>query len=342
MPKTSSYLATVSLAPLIFGHYATVLQTVAKEDFANPHLQKIQSNLKEAVSAISALDLIINRTSVKSFGLFYYLLNMLLLWDFDCAIRLSNWKERYGNKCEFWLKRLGELESLLSLAVLGNTCSEACLPEVTTNTRQIKAQQLGHPLLPNQTRICNDFEQQEQLLLISGSNMSGKTTFLRTVGINLTLARSGGYVCAQSLQCASFQLISSMRIRDDLSEGISTFYAELRQIARIVSAAKSEGDLFFLIDEIFRGTNSEDRLAGATAVIGELSRRRAMGMVTTHDLSLCDLETSLSNLRNYSFAENYSGDSMFFDYRLRIGKSTSTNAQFLMRQVGIELDLQEK
>ena len=336
MPKTSPYLATVNLAPLIFGHYATALNTVAQEKFTDKHLQAIQNDLQEAIGAIHELDLIVNRISVKNFGIFYYLLNIMLFWDFDCAIKLSNWKARYGKRCEFWLLQLGELESLLSLSVLGNTCNTACLPEVDPTIRGVKARLLGHPLLSNKTRVCNDFEQQEQLLLVSGSNMSGKTTFLRTVGLNLLLARTGGYACAESLACGSFQLISSMRVRDDLSEGYSSFYAELRRIARIVAAAKTEGDLFFLIDEIFRGTNSEDRLAGATAVIQELSHQQALGLVTTHDLSLCDLAKSLNNLCNYSFAEHYQGEQMLFDYRLRRGKSTSTNAQFLMRQVGIK------
>ena len=340
--KQNRYLSGVSGVPTVFSRYADLIALTVQTEFDAPLLRELRQSVAEASKAVRALDSIVSKTQVKGNALLYFILNVLLLWDYRCAIRLSRWKKRYAAQCETWFLRLGEMESLMSLAGLPNVCETTCMPAVVEGSARIKALQIGHPLLKNSLRVGNDFSMTDlpEIDIISGSNMSGKTTFLRTVGINLALLRAGGAVCARELRSGLFSPVTSMRIADDLSEGVSTFYYELRRVAKIIELARKERDggsaqLYFLIDEIFRGTNSEDRLSGANAVLRELEACGAGGMITTHDLALCDLAQTENAMCNYSFCESYEGEEMHFDYQLRTGKSTSTNARFLMRQIGI-------
>ncbi len=169
--------------------------------------------------------------------------------------------------------------------------------------------------------------------------MSGKSTLLRTIGINLVLAYAGAPVCAQRFGCPILRIYTCMRVSDNLGESISSFYAELLRIKLIVSASKTEGKIFFLLDEIFKGTNSQDRHAGAKVLIRQLSKVGAMGLVSTHDLELGDLEReSDRRIRNYHFREYYKNDEIHFDYKLRPGISTTRNAMYLIKMAGIEVD----
>jgi DNA mismatch repair ATPase MutS len=199
----------------------------------------------------------------------------------------------------------------------------------------MEAQELGHPLIPNDMRVNNDTACKNNIFIISGSNMSGKTTFLRTVGINLVLAHAGSFVCAKQMSFYVTQIMTSMRIVDDLNEGISTFYAEIKRIKGIIELAGKELGMFFLIDEIFRGTNSVDRLNGAKTVLSKLDKIGALGIITTHDLDLCEMVNSYSRIKNFSFSEDYRNNQIYFDYKLKVGKSTTTNAKYLMEMVGI-------
>ena len=165
--------------------------------------------------------------------------------------------------------------------------------------------------------------------------MSGKTTYLRTVGINIVLARAGGPVCAKEMVFSDLHIITSMRIADDLNEGVSTFYAELKRIKKILDAAKCNHSTMFLIDEIFRGTNSIDRLEGAKTILTKLNQLNAIGMVTTHDLELCDLQLRISRIQNYSFSEYYENKKICFNYKMQPGKAKTTNAKYLMELIGI-------
>ena len=166
--------------------------------------------------------------------------------------------------------------------------------------------------------------------------MSGKTTFLRTLGINLVLAYSGGPVYANKMSCPVLDIFTSMRVTDDLEKGISTFYAELLRIKEIINGAKENKNMIFFIDEIFKGTNSVDRILGAKNVIANLNKLGVIGVITTHDLELCALD-KYSRIKNYNFSEQYKDNKIHFDYKIRLGKSTSTNAKYLMKLVGIEI-----
>ncbi|HWJ02256.1 MAG TPA: DNA mismatch repair protein, partial [Verrucomicrobiae bacterium] len=176
-------------------------------------------------------------------------------------------------------------------------------------------------------------------ILITGSNMSGKSTLLRTAGLNLVLAYTGAPVCAENFRCSVMRVYTCMRVTDNIEQSISSFYAELLRIKTIVQAARERGQVFFLLDEIFKGTNSQDRHTGAKILIKQLSKQGAMGMVSTHDLELSELEKeSKGQIRNYHFREYYENDQIRFDYLLRSGPSTTRNALYLIKLAGIELE----
>jgi len=368
MVKINGYLHVLSSLPYKLYAYDDVIELILNKeqvDFSSEKLIDIQNKLQNAAEEIKALGKITSRVHIKANPIVYFLANILLLWDYQCAFSLQKWKEKNAESSESWFLAIGELESLLSLSHLPNICTEACLPTFIEKGRVMRSSQLGHPLLPNESRVCNDFNFNDNIVILSGSNMSGKTTFLRTVGMNMILARAGGFVCAHEMECSLLNVITSMRITDDLNEGVSTFYAELKQVKRIIDSAQKNPKILFLIDEIFRGTNSVDRLLGAKAVINKLSSLDSVGLISTHDLELCQLEnkkndglsvnsegeseplnmTTLLNdkrkatlIKNSHFSEYYEDNKIIFDYQLKTGMSTTSNARFLMEMVGIHTD----
>lgn len=338
LPATYRYIQSVNRLPFKLSAYGEVLDLLDATKFTAHELQQIQSNLTtsdtSAAQAIKELVKITDKVSVRSNPIVYFILNVLLLWDYECAFMFEDWKTKYAPHCEKWFLSLGELECLLCFATMKNVCVQTCFPYIS-DARGVEAKDLGHPMIPNTVRVTNPLNLNNNIVIISGSNMSGKTTYLRTVGINIVLARAGGPVCAKEMMCSDLHVISSMRIADDLNEGISTFYAELKRIKRILDAAECDHNTLFLIDEIFRGTNSVDRLSGAKTVITKLNQLKAIGMVTTHDLELCDLQQTVPHVQNYSFSEYYENRKICFDYKIRPGKSRTTNAKYLMELIGI-------
>ena len=336
--RAMGYIGLMSRLPYKLGKYTAAINTITAKNFTSKKLKDLQSRLNETSEAIIAIEKISNRIDVKHNAIIYFAMNAFLLWDCHCAFLLEGWKRKYSAQAGMWFEAVAEFESLMCFSHLPNICNNACLPEVlefSQNGKGISAAGMGHPLLPNKSRVNNDLRFDNDILIISGSNMSGKTTFMRTVGINLILARAGSYVCAEQMSCAPFDLMTSMRISDDLNEGISTFYAELKRIKGIIDAVRGNSNMLFLIDEIFKGTNSVDRLAGAEAVISQLEGMRAVGMISTHDLELCKLAEVSGRIKNFSFSEHYKDGRIYFDYKLKPGQSKTTNAKFLMEMVGI-------
>lgn len=338
MLSTNKYLTGMQRIPFKMAAYAEVLGFVGNSSFTAKRLQQIQENLSfsdvSARQAMKELARIADKISVRSNGIVYFILNVLLLWDYGCAFQLEAWKKKYAPHCESWFLALGELESLSCFATLNKVCDHICFPQISGQCGA-KAVEMGHPLIPNSVRVTNPLHIQNNILVISGSNMSGKTTYLRTVGINLVLAQTGSAVCAKEMSFSCLQIVTSMRVEDNLNEGVSTFYAELRRIKRILDAAKNDHNTLFLIDEIFRGTNSVDRLSGAQTVIRKLNQLGVSGMITTHDLELCDLAQTIPDIQNHSFSEYYANGQICFDYKMRHGKSQTTNAKYLMEMIGI-------
>jgi DNA mismatch repair ATPase MutS len=204
------------------------------------------------------------------------------------------------------------------------------------------AHTLGHPLLKPETKVCNDFalDEHRRIVILTGSNMSGKSTLLRTVGVNLCLAFAGAPVNANSLQISLFRVFTCIKVSDSVQDGLSYFYAEVKRLKALLEATEQEDHLpvLFLIDEIFRGTNSRERLIGSRSYIRALSSRRAVGLVATHDLELVNLEREIPGVANFHFREEVRDGRMVFDYLLRPGPCPTTNALQIMRLEGLPLD----
>lgn len=314
--------------------YNLILQEIASRKFSSVLLTDIQSCLSEAMEGIRQLTSISSHMKYMANPIAGFLLNAVLLWDYKNAFDFQKWKQRYGGKAKEWFTAAGEFESFLSFAGLARTCDTVCLPVISEKDTKISAVQIGHPLLANRERVCNDFEMPHSIIIISGSNMSGKSTFMRTAGINLVLARAGSYVCAEYMCCPVLRIVTSMRIADRTTEGISTFYSELLRIRKMIDCAAEYKNVLFLIDEIFRGTNSVDRQKGAEGVLKRLHELGACGMITTHDLEICNLADE-TEIINYSFYEEYEGDEMYFDYQIKKGVLKTRNAEFLLKKIGI-------
>lgn len=329
-----NYLGYTRTAAGKMAPYCEIVRAWGDRSFHSERLCMIQAHLAEASEGIRQLSVISSHMKYTVHPVSRFILDGFLLWSFKNAFDFQEWKLQYGEQVRQWFMLLGETESLMSFSGLAWNCSTVCLPQISGSGRRIAAQKIGHPLLGNEERVCNDFRMEDSIVMISGSNMSGKSTFMRTVGINVVLAGAGSYVCAEWMSCPRMRILTSMRIADRTTEGISSFYAELLRIRKIIDAAAESDRLLFFIDEIFRGTNSADRIKGAEGVIEKLHGLNACGIITTHDLEICRLGDK-KGIVNYSFYEEYRGDEMYFDYQIKEGISKTTNAEFLLRKVGI-------
>lgn len=271
------------------------------------------------------------------------LLNAVVPWDLFFAYRLALCKVDLRTQLPDWMDRWFELEALSSLATYADLNADSVvMPKLETAVSvQFNAQQLGHPLIKAADRVCNDFQvnQAGSVMIITGSNMAGKSSFLRTVGINLVLAYAGGVVVAHSFSTSFFRLFASIRVQDSLTDGYSFFYAEVRRLAQLLDAlqAEEERPLYFLIDEIFRGTNNRERLLGSQAYIAEVAQGQGVGIVATHDLELVHLADERSTIRNYHFRDGVENGRMVFDYKLHQGPCPTTNALKIMRLAGLPI-----
>ena len=323
--------------------YYKMLKRLEKRNFKSILINKIKDNIRnkaksEGYRQVDKLSSIVDTMSNRR-NLFYIVFNTLTLWDFQSMIALERWKQESGHFLKDWFDTVGRMEALASLAVIGFDNPDWATPTICDGTETVlEAKGLGHPLI-TLNRVHNDLtvDGKVKVILVTGSNMSGKSTFLRTAGINLVLAYAGSPVCARSFEASIMEICTCMRIKDNIEERISSFYAELLRIKRIVSESESGKRVFFLLDEIFKGTNSEDRHIGARVLINKLSLTNSIGLVSTHDLELCDLEQKNDRVANYNFQEYYEAGKINFDYKLRLGPSTTRNALHLMRLAGIEV-----
>lgn len=330
---TSKYIGNVKA-------YDKMLSVIEQEQYNSPYLEGLKNSLKndkgqtageQIRQLVKIVDFISNRHSQL-----YVFFNIVFLLDYQFIFALEKWKEKSGGNLNNWLKVIGEFEALSSLAVLQHDYPEWAMPELSEGMPSFSAEEMGHPLLMNSRSNNLKFEYPENILLITGSNMSGKSTLLRTSGINLVLAYAGTVVCAKELKCSVMDIYTCMRVSDDLEKNISSFYAELLRIKMIVKAVEEGQRIFFLLDEIFKGTNSIDRHTGAKALIKKFSKEKILGLISTHDLELGDLEKESEKVKNYHFQEYYENNEIHFDYKLRPGVSKTRNAEFLMKMAGIE------
>ncbi len=296
---------------------------------------------------------VVNAAGVRGNPLVWFVLNSIVPWDHLVLYRLQTLKGLLAKQMPQWLNIWFELEASMSLANYGYLNPRAAFPCVNrrtpsldggTNSPAFEAKQLGHPLLPElpNAKVRNDFliHHPGDMAILTGSNMSGKSTFLRTVGVNLVLAYAGAPVDALTLHTLPFRLFTTMKVSDSVADGISYFYAEVRRLRQLLTAvdASHPQPLFFLIDEIFRGTNNRERLIGSRSFIKELAGRSAVGLISTHDLELIGLADALPQVRNFHFRDDVRERRMIFDYLLREGPSPTTNALTIMRQEGLPVE----
>lgn len=273
---------------------------------------------------------------------FFLIFGVATLWDVQYLFRLEAWKKRHGSDIAHWLKALGELEALNSLAGFAYAHPTYATPDIADGQLTLDITAAAHPLLPPGRSVANSLvlSGSGQTVLITGSNMSGKSTFLRTVGANVVLALAGAVVSAKAFGCSPVRVFTSMRTQDSLEESTSSFYAELKRLQTLIGLSKQAESIptMYFLDEILKGTNSADRHRGAEALIRQLHRTSASGFVSTHDLELGQLGDADGFVRNFHFQSDLHNGELTFDYKLRDGICESFNASQLMRAIGIEMD----
>ncbi len=345
---TAQVFGAVSSTQGVFLRFGPMLHLLETMDPKSALLQELkkatESDNREPPShAMRRFERAVSWFELRHNGLVHPFINGLLLWDIHCVLMLEEWQARSGRHLRRWFQALGELEAVSSLATFAYDNPDFCFPEITDRSAHYQAVQLGHPLLPLRARVCNDVSLDEpgQALLVTGSNMSGKSTLLRAMGINAVLAQAGAPVCAQSFKMAPLAVRTSMRISDSLDEGVSHFYAEIRKLSGVLKAVGGDVPVFFLLDEILHGTNSRERQIGARWVLAELLEKGAIGAVSTHDSGLCELPSPLmERVRQVHLRETVENEEMTFDYLLRDGPVRSGNALRLMRSLGIDVPLE--
>jgi hypothetical protein len=320
------------------------ISDVEKITFESPLLKKLQSDFlhdnKKASGDITQLRKLLDKLDLRYNLVISLPLNILLLWNLQQMLDLEKWKSDQKKNINKWFDALGHIEALNSLGILHFNEPGWALPIIVPGYFLIEGRQIGHPLISKTNRVSNDIEIKHdgELMLVTGSNMAGKSTYLRCIGVNVILAMAGAPVCAAHFKVSHVKIISSMRITDNLAESTSTFYAELKKLKTIIEKVNMGEKVFILLDEILRGTNSLDRHTGSVALIKQLIKHHAAAVIATHDLDLAKLKDEYpDNIINYHFDVQVSNDELFFDYRLKPGVCTSLNASILMKKIGIEL-----
>lgn len=297
-------------------------------------------------SYLRQISIIASAASINRNPVVWLLINVFVPWDVFFAYQLQQYKERMKNLLPVWLDAWYQLEAINSLANFSYLNPEYSFPSLikddSPSGKIFESKGIGHPLIPDGEKVCNDFslELPGEVVIITGSNMSGKSTFLRTIGINLCLAFSGTAVNADQLATRFFRLFTVIQVTDSLTDGISYFYAEVRRLKSLLDAMDLHHNLqvFFLIDEIFRGTNNRERQIGSRAFVSSLVESQGTGLISTHDLELVSIADDLPNVINYHFQEEVTQRRMKFDYLLRPGPSETTNALQIMRMEGLPVD----
>jgi hypothetical protein len=322
---------------------ALVVGLFEKEQFAAPRLRALIDRLRHGEPAshqIARLATLVDWANAQR-NQFFAPVGWVLLWPVHFAYAIEGWRARSGADVARWIEVIGELEALAALAGYAYERPEEPVPEIADDGPRVEATALGHPLIPRARCIRNDLALgggELRLFVVSGSNMSGKSTMLRTLGINVVLALAGAPVRAARMIVSPLQVGATLRIQDSLAEGASRFYAEITRLKQLVDLSRAQPPLLFLLDEILAGTNSHDRRIGAEAVVRGLIDHGAIGLVTTHDLALAEVADALGpRARNVHFEDRMVDDKLQFDYRMRDGVVQHSNAIALMRAVGLEI-----
>ncbi|MEM9885714.1 MAG: hypothetical protein AAF849_07470 [Bacteroidota bacterium] len=321
-------------------HYAALIQHIEQQSFESSLLQKLAQSFSEhrAYQQIKRLSYVITQLNLR-YNIFAFFLNIGGLWDLHWVYRLEKWKIQNKKWLPLWFEHLAQFEVLSSFGNLYHNNPDWVFPSFQKKA-EISSSALGHPLIPAAERVCNDFNSPTEghIKLITGSNMAGKSTFLRSVGLNIALANIGSPVCAKRLQLPKLWVYTSMRTQDALHESTSSFYAELKRLKFIIEAVERGEKIYFLLDEILKGTNSRDRHTGSKALVRQLIAAKGGGIIATHDLELGQLEAQYGGaIENLRIEVEIKEGELHFDYKLKKGVSESFNATILMQQMGIRV-----
>ncbi|GGH17476.1 MutS-related protein [Pedobacter zeae] len=320
--------------------YASAILWTEKQNWKSTYILSLFDSHVPVSQEIKSLSKIIQNFDARLNILVGGILNALLLWDLKCCINLDIWYKSSSKDLIAALNHLGDFEELISLATVAYNQPDWVFP-IVTDQFTLKTEQLGHPLIRPELRIDNDFQLSTNptVDIVTGSNMAGKSTFLRTLGINMVLAYAGAPVCARSMQLPVFSINTYMRIKDSLNESTSTFKAELNRLKMILDNVVKDNDTFVLIDEMLRGTNSRDKYLGSKVFIEKLIAEKTPALFATHDLQLADLIIDHpETVRNFHFDIQISDGEMKFDYLLKQGPCKTFNAAILLKQIGLTLD----
>jgi DNA mismatch repair ATPase MutS len=344
--KVSYFSSRIDRIGVTLIAYSDAVKMVEVEQFSSVLNQNLQAELKtdkqeNLSTAFKHLGSLVDKLDARNNILIGSILNMLLLWDFKQVLAIVDWKKNYEGNVLKAFDIISEFEAIVSLATLKSNEPNWATATIKENPQadRIQAQKINHPLIHPNTAVANDYNAGDhQLALITGSNMAGKSTFLRTVGINAVLAYAGAVVCAKEFSLPIYSLVSYMRIKDSLNESTSTFKAELDRMKFILDQLESDANTFVLIDEMLRGTNSVDKYLGSKAIIRKILAVNGKGIVATHDLQLATLEEGyMGRLKNFHFDIQVLHGEMLFDYKLKNGKCTIFNASLLLKGIGVDV-----
>jgi len=320
--------------------YLDMMEVIGEAEYKSDILQEIKNKVcgdKGAIKAFRKLKQLTQAYNIAYNPLIHQVLSGICLWDYHIASSVCKWKSNYGKHVKDSFSAIGEMEELMSLAVIGMTRQVGWAEVLQEESKRLSltCEELYHPLINPEQVVSNSANIKNGITIITGSNMSGKTTFLRTLAVNLALAYMGAPICGKKLIAGYMKIFTSMRVTDDVAHGISTFYAEILRIKAMAEYRQLEKPMICFIDEIFKGTNSADRIVGATEAITKLSGDKSIAMVSTHDFELCTITDKTGEMAtNYHFEEYYEDGELKFDYRIKDGRCTTTNARELLKMAG--------
>jgi dsDNA-specific endonuclease/ATPase MutS2 len=319
--------------------YSVLLEAIESENFESSTLKALKNLVdtdgKKASAQLKELAKLIDYLGNRNNMIFGPLANGLFLWDFYFTSRIDRWFQTHNVAAEDWMRAIETFDALNSLGNFAYNQPGYCFPEIAGEGTVLKAEQLAHPLIspskvvPSDVQITND-----QFYIITGANMAGKSTFLRTISLSIVMANCGLPVSAHSFTYRPIPLISSMRTSDSLQDEASYFFAELKRLKFVVDTVQSR-PYFIVLDEILKGTNSQDKAEGSKKFVERLLSTSSVGIIATHDLSLCDLEKHHPQIQNRYFDAEIINDELHFDYRLKMGVCQNMNASFLLKKMGI-------
>lgn len=339
--KINAYHQRLNLFLKTISNYLPLVRLIHDQSFRSPYLQKIRHSLftpeSNSLQALTQLHRIQNSLNQRGNIVIAFILNGLYLKDFHTLLRLDHWRKKYGPDIETWTDVLSEADALISMANYRFNHPAYCLP-VICQDRLLDTEEIGHPLLKSERNVTNDFSIRSlhQIAIVTGANMAGKSTFLRTIGVNLILAQSGNVVCSRYFAFQPMTLFTSMRTTDSLSKDTSYFHAELLRLQQLVNIAQQEDKVFIILDEMLKGTNSVDKLNGSLAFLKRILSYPISGLVATHDLALGELADDFpEHFFNVCFEIVHSGSQITYDYKLHPGISSNMNASILLKQMGL-------